>query len=133
MAGLFSKHLATVGDNSHQLLRNVLVEDILHRQDDVDFVAELEERLDLLPMNLVAADVRRLILIPPKQFRDSSPRLLQIKGGRRSRVRRARAVRFPAGANVAQAFGHDAQAWAKYQCQPWRANFQGTADDSPSP
>ena len=38
--------------------------------------------------------------------------------GRRSRVRRARAVRFPAGANVAQAFGHDAQAWAKYQC-PW--------------
>jgi hypothetical protein len=33
-------------------------------------------------------------------------------------VRLARAVRFPAGANVAQAFGHDAQAWAKYQCQP---------------
>jgi len=28
--------------------------------------------------------------------------------GRRSRVRRARAVRFLAGANVAQAFGHDA-------------------------
>jgi hypothetical protein len=28
--------------------------------------------------------------------------------GRRSRVRLARAVRFPAGANVAQAFGHDA-------------------------
>jgi len=30
-------------------------------------------------------------------------------------VQRARAVRFPAGANVAQAFGHDAQAWAKYR------------------
>jgi hypothetical protein len=27
--------------------------------------------------------------------------------------------------NVAQAFGHDAQAWAKYQCQSRRANFQG--------
>lgn len=24
-------------------------------------------------------------------------------------------IRFPAGANVAQAFGHDAQAWVKYQ------------------
>jgi len=42
---------------------------------------------------------------------------VQGRGGRRSRVQRARAVRFPAGANVAQAFGHDAQAWAKYQCQ----------------
>ena len=28
-------------------------------------------------------------------------------------------------ANVAQAFGHDAQAWAKYQCQSPRADFQG--------
>jgi hypothetical protein len=26
-------------------------------------------------------------------------------------------IRFPAGANGTQAFGHDAQAWAKYQCQ----------------
>jgi hypothetical protein len=26
-------------------------------------------------------------------------------------------IRFPAGANIARAFGHDAQAWAKYQCQ----------------
>jgi hypothetical protein len=32
-------------------------------------------------------------------------------------VRLARAVRFTAGANGAQAFGHDAQAWAKYQCR----------------
>jgi hypothetical protein len=45
---------------------------------------------------------------------------VQGRGGRRSRVQRARAVRFPAGANVAQAFGHDAQAWAKSQ----RADFQ---------
>jgi hypothetical protein len=29
---------------------------------------------------------------------------------------------FPAGANVAQAFGHDAPAWAKYQC-PWTTSF----------
>jgi hypothetical protein len=41
----------------------------------------------------------------------------------------ARAVRFPAGANVAQAFGHDAQAWAKYQCQLWRADFQDDTDE----
>jgi hypothetical protein len=38
-------------------------------------------------------------------------------------VRRARAVRFPAGANIAQAFGHDAQAWAKYQCPSLRVDF----------
>ena len=38
-------------------------------------------------------------------------------------------IRIPAGANVAQAFGHDAQAWAKYQCQPRRADFQRVADD----
>src|ERR1017187_65291 len=31
---------------------------------------------------------------------------------------------FRQGANVAQAFGHDAQAWAKYQCQSRRVNFQ---------
>jgi hypothetical protein len=62
MAGLFSKHLATVGDNSHQLLRNVLVQNFLHRQGDDDFVTALEKRFDLLPINLVAADVRRLIL-----------------------------------------------------------------------
>jgi hypothetical protein len=35
-------------------------------------------------------------------------------------VRLFGAVRLPAGANVAQAFGHDAQAWAKYQCNPTR-------------
>jgi hypothetical protein len=39
----------------------VLVEDFLHGQGDDDFVAALEEGFDLLPMNLVAADVRRLI------------------------------------------------------------------------
>jgi hypothetical protein len=33
---------------------------------------------------------------------------VQAGRGRRSRVRLSRAVRFPAGANVAQAFGHDA-------------------------
>jgi hypothetical protein len=42
------------------------------------------------------------------------------------RPARARAVRFPAGANVAQAFGHDAQAWAKYQCQSHARIFKGT-------
>ena len=47
MAGLFSKHLATVGDNSHQLLRNVLVEDFLHGQGHDAFVAALEKRFDL--------------------------------------------------------------------------------------
>jgi hypothetical protein len=36
------------------------------------------------------------------------------------------AVRFPAGANVAQAFGHDAQAWAIYQCQTHARMFKGT-------
>jgi len=33
---------------SHQLLRNMLVEDFLHGQGDDDFVAALEERFDLL-------------------------------------------------------------------------------------
>jgi len=70
-----------------------------------------------------------------KHFRSFSdggalPRRRYANRGRRSRVRRARAVRFPAGANIAQAFGHDAQAWAKYQCQARRADFQGDADDS---
>src|ERR1035441_5514719 len=32
-------------------------------------------------------------------------------------------IRFPAGANVAQAFGHDAQAWAKYQGQSHAREF----------
>jgi len=45
------------------------------------------------------------------------PRRRYANRGRRSRVQLSRAVRFPAGANVAQAFGHDPQAWAKYQCQ----------------
>src|ERR1039458_1674983 len=36
------------------------------------------------------------------------------------------AVRFPAGANVAQVFGHDAQAWAIYQCQTHARMFKGT-------
>ena len=36
-------------------------------------------------------------------------------------------------ANVAQAFGHDAQAWAKYQCQSHARIFKGTADDSHVP
>jgi hypothetical protein len=48
-------------------------------------------------------------------------------------VQRARAVRFPAGANVAQAFGHDAQAWAKDQCQSGARIFKGMADEAPSP
>jgi hypothetical protein len=39
-------------------------------------------------------------------------------------------IRFPAGANVAQAFGHDAQAWAKYQCPSPSRIFKGTADDT---
>ena len=30
---------------------------------------------------------------------------------------RAKAFAFRQGANIAQAFGHDAQAWTKYQCQ----------------
>jgi hypothetical protein len=33
-------------------------------------------------------------------------------------------------ANVAQGFGHDAQAWAKYKCQSRARIFKGTADDS---
>jgi hypothetical protein len=33
---------------------------------------------------------------------------------------------FPAGANVAQAFGHDAQAWAKYQCPSHARIIKGT-------
>jgi hypothetical protein len=45
-------------------------------------------------------------------------------------VRRARAFAFRQGANVAQAFGHDAQAWAKYQCQSHARIFNGTVDDS---
>jgi hypothetical protein len=35
-------------------------------------------------------------------------------------------IRFPAGANVAQAFGHDAQAWTKYQCPSHARIFKGT-------
>jgi hypothetical protein len=50
--------------------------------------------------------------------------------GGRSRVRRARAVRFPAGANIAQAFGHYSQAWAKYQCQSHARISKGTTNDS---
>jgi hypothetical protein len=38
----------------------VIVEDFLHGQGDDDFVAALEERFDLMQLNLVAADVRRL-------------------------------------------------------------------------
>jgi len=59
----------------------------------------------------------------------------QANRGRRSRVRRARAFAFRQGANVAQAFGHVAQAWAKYQCQStgvskvWPAtSFAATAE-----
>jgi len=36
-------------------------------------------------------------------------------------------IRLPAGANVAQAFGHDAQAWAKYQGQSHARIFKGMA------
>jgi hypothetical protein len=32
----------------------------------------------------------------------------------------------PAGANVAQAFGHDAQEWVKYQCHSHARIFKGT-------
>jgi|ERR1017187_7397854 hypothetical protein len=41
-----------------------------------------------------------------------------------------RSIRFPAGANGAQAFGHDAQAWAKYQCQSHTRIFMGATDDA---
>jgi|ERR1035437_2395947 hypothetical protein len=63
------------GVTLHQLLRYVFVEDFLHGQGDDDFVAALEERFDLLPMNLVAADVRKLILNPAKTVRASLRRL----------------------------------------------------------
>ena len=46
-------------------------------------------------------------------------------------VRSARAFAFRQTANVAQAFGHDAQAWAKYQCQSHAWIFNVTVDDSP--
>jgi hypothetical protein len=39
--------------------------------------------------------------------------------------RSAERFAFRQTANVAQAFGHDAQAWAKYQCQSCGVNFQG--------
>ena len=39
---------------------------------------------------------------------------------------------FRQSANVAQAFGHGAQAWAKYQCLSHARIIKGTADDSPS-
>src|SRR5665213_2802542 len=39
-------------------------------------------------------------------------------------------IRFPAGANVAQAFGHDAQAWEKYQCRSHAWIFKGTGDNA---
>jgi hypothetical protein len=38
-------------------------------------------------------------------------------------------IRFPAGANVAQASGLDALAWAKYQCPSHARVFKGMADD----
>ncbi len=43
-------------------------------------------------------------------------------------VRRARAFAFRQTANVAQAFGHDAQAGAKYQCPSHARIFKATAD-----
>jgi hypothetical protein len=46
--------------------------------------------------------------------------------GRRSRVRRARAFAFRQRANVALTFGHDAQAWAKYQCPSHARIIKGT-------
>jgi len=42
-------------------------------------------------------------------------------------IRLSGAVRLPAGANVAQAFGHDAPAWVKYQCQSHARIFKGMA------
>jgi hypothetical protein len=42
------------------------------------------------------------------------PRRRYANRGRRSRGRRASAVRFPAGANVAQAFGHDAAGGGRF-------------------
>jgi hypothetical protein len=42
-------------------------------------------------------------------------------------------IRFPAGANVAQALGHDAQAWAKYQGSSHARIFKVTVDASPTP
>jgi hypothetical protein len=36
-------------------------------------------------------------------------------------------------ANVAQAFGQDALAWAKYQCPSQRVDFQGDTDDFSAP
>jgi hypothetical protein len=41
-------------------------------------------------------------------------------------------ISFPAGSNVAQAFGHVAQAWAKYQCQSHAQFPKGTADKYPA-
>jgi hypothetical protein len=43
-------------------------------------------------------------------------------------VRLARAVRFPAGANVAQAFGHDAAGMGEISMPIPRANFQGDGE-----
>ena len=53
-----------------------------------------------------SADRRKLFFL----FSDGGalPRRRYANHGRRSRVRRARAFTFPAGANVTQAFGHDA-------------------------
>jgi hypothetical protein len=54
------------------------------------------------------------------------PRLRRYGRSRTTKPRPARQnIRFPAGANAAQAFGHDAQVWAKYQCQSHACKFSG--------
>jgi len=53
---------------------------------------------------------------PRRRARSDAP----YHASRTTKPRPARqSIRFPAGANVAQAVGHDALAWAKYQCQSW--------------
>jgi hypothetical protein len=63
-------------------------------------------RTILLLRSGVSADRRKYFRL----FSDGGalPRRRYANRGRRSRVQLSRAVRFPAGANVAQAFGHDA-------------------------
>jgi hypothetical protein len=60
------------------------------------------------------------------------PRRRYANHGRRSRVRRD-SIRFPAGANVAQAFGHDAQPVGEISMPIPARIFKGTAEEVPDP
>jgi hypothetical protein len=77
----------------------------------------------------VAADVSPLIISAEEKFEPTHIGCYDEIDERPAR----QSIRFPAGANVAQAFGHDAQAWAKYQCPSRARIFKGTAADSPAP